>query len=586
MADSHAGYRQQHALQQIEKELLLQKALEEERQIAVEGLRDILDTFNACMAGANADKAIYQFCFDYLGIKTNPNISNSNPVKIYNQTAANEVEKSCAKFIENVFPEDSDNFLITANDECIDRIAPLYPNVPKEEVRNRCNELLLSITMYLKKCINDSNFSQVFFETLKNFLVRQFDLLIQSTVNRYQKFSDIVFKQIAPFSIAYDYNDEREIVGVYREFDMKVRDIKTTFPDFDATLFKDKKPRDCVHLKECCFLKFIPLLNEWRWIYLLIKDNKDIGLLRLLNFNPFITFCETLPLGSNVGRGKLFSCFRDVKRAEKETELLDKILGKLNEPAFECVERKILNARELNGEIKPGSIVKTEEKGVINPINLASNPQPVAEKILQTEANIKNRFTVEHYERDPRETATATTVNVSREVAFLSAAYGKVIKPFIFQIVQKTLFISKETGALKDFVVRFFNEDPMTRLPEMIFTNEVKSDEVLYADTFDWFTDMLIEIFANMEHLQITVLSNLGMKQKYEGINKLILLLGTISQTTGLPTNQIISTDRFIAKITEDAGLDQSIFLTLEEKKQIREQMAQLAQQQAAAANG
>ena len=163
MANNHGGYRMQHALQQIEEALLFEKALREELQIAVEELESILDTFNACMTGANVDKAIYQFCFDYLGIKTDPKIQNTSLKKFYNQTAANEVEKACAKFIENVFPEDSDNFRITANDECIDKIAPLYPNVPKEEVRNRFNELLLSVTMYLKKCINDSNFPQVFF---------------------------------------------------------------------------------------------------------------------------------------------------------------------------------------------------------------------------------------------------------------------------------------------------------------------------------------------------------------------------------------------------------------------------------------
>lgn len=586
MANNHGGYRLQHALQQTEEALLFEKALREELQIAVEELESILDTFNACMTGANVDKAIYQFCFDYLGIKTDPKIQNTSLKKFYNQTAANEVEKACAKFIENVFPEDSDNFRITANDECIDKIAPLYPNVPKEEVRNRFNELLLSVTMYLKKCINDSNFPQVFFETLKCSLVRQFDLLIQPTTNRYQKFSDIVFKQIAPFSIAYDYNDEREIIGVYRTLDMKTRDVKTTFPDFDFELLKDKKPRDCVHLKECCFLKFIETLKDWRWVYLLIKDNDKIGLIRLLKFNPFITFCETLPLGSNVGRGKLFSCFTDITRAETESKLLDDVLDKQNKPPVECVEDKITNLRELGGEIKPESIVKVTERGVVNPIPLIGNPQPIAEKLLRTEENIKNRFTVEHYERDPRETATATTVNISREVAFLSSTYGKVIKPFIFQIVQKTLFISKETGALKDFTVRFFNEAPMTRLPEMIFTNVVRADEALYADTFDWFVDTLIETFSDMGHLQVTVLSNLGMKQKYEGINKLVSMLATLSQMTGLPPNQIISTDRFISKISEDAGLDQSLFLTLEEKEQMREQLAQLAQQQAEMGNG
>ena len=341
-----------------------------------------------------------------------------------------------------------------------------------------------------------------------------------------------------------------------------------------------------MHLKECCFLKFIETLKDWRWVYLLIKDNDKIGLIRLLKFNPFITFCETLPLGSNVGRGKLFSCFTDITRAETESKLLDDVLDKQNKPPVECVEDKITNLRELGGEIKPESIVKVTERGVVNPIPLIGNPQPIAEKLLRTEENIKNRFTVEHYERDPRETATATTVNISREVAFLSSTYGKVIKPFIFQIVQKTLFISKETGALKDFTVRFFNEAPMTRLPEMIFTNVVRADEALYADTFDWFVDTLIETFSDMGHLQVTVLSNLGMKQKYEGINKLVSMLATLSQMTGLPPNQIISTDRFISKISEDAGLDQSLFLTLEEKEQMREQLAQLAQQQAEMGNG
>jgi hypothetical protein len=286
-----------------------------------------------------------------------------------------------------------------------------------------------------------------------------------------------------------------------------------------------------------------------------------------------------MPYGSTVGRGMFFNCYCDVKRAEGETKLLESVLEKNAKPSLECVVGKVTNLDELNGVLENGQILKVSEPGVIRPINMGERPDILATQVAKTEEDIRNAFSSERYEPEKSDTATAVTVNVSREVAFLSSHYGKVLKNFIDQLVSKTLFSLEETNDIYDCLSRFFREDPMNRLPLSVFTNDVLADPELMNEMLDYFIHTLIDLFLDIRFLHIKVLSNLGLKQRYDDINRFVGMLQMFSGVSNLPPSAFFSFDRFLDKTINSVGMDRGVFLNEKERREMQNSIAMAAEQ-------
>ena len=578
------NYRLNRELEAMEQARIFNKAFLIEKKYCEEHIRDIIETFNECMAAASVDKAKYKYCFDAIGIPTDYK-PNAKSKSFYNKTVRKEVNRYASKYIDNVFPEGGHNFTITAKDECVDLFASFYNGMPREEVQNLLNSFLQILTDTYHEEIENSNFYQLFLEFIKESSVRQGNLLIQPA-DRLLKNSNIAFEQILPFSIAHDYNQQKDVVGVYRTLKIRVNDIEKTFPDYDSAALKDKKPRQFLTLKECCFIKYIPLLREYRWVYLLIDETSAIRLIRLLEINPFITVCETLSTGSNVGHGKTFDCYKDILTAEEDTETVRKIVHAIQEPPFEAL-KDVLNEPSLRQEkvIKPGMLIPVKQMGSIRPILMGQHPEAVISLAQASEQNIANSISGDILTTDPQATATLTTVQMAQIANFIAALQGKMVKPLVFQLVSKVAFFCRKNGTSAQKLKRFLLEDAENRLPSEIFTNAVKLDPELYEDTLDWFIETLLNSFGSFSLVNINILSKIGMRKKLDDMNTLISGLQAITQLTGMPTNAFISEDKLVSFIREAMGLEHSVFLSIEEKEEKLQRMAeaqQAAQQQAA----
>lgn len=570
----------EYQLVKLERALTFQEALHEEFLDAERSKNEILKRFERCMGAAQVDAEIYDYLFRYLGIKIDK--TSASATHVYNKTAANEVSKWAAKFVENVFPQDAENFLILATEKCIDALSVLYPEYPRNEVENKINQILREITTLISSTINNGKFFSFFLDEVKVFFVRQFDCMIApSNQNFRTAVGNVVYKPISPMSIGYDYNDENDVIGVFRKFTTTFRNAVLSYPDFNTEALSEerKSPDSVLYFRECCFLKFINTLNEFRWVYILFSEGQKIVVFRLLKFNPFLTFCETMPYGSTVGRGMFFNCYSDVKRAEGETRLLESVLEKNAKPSLECVVGKVTNLDELNGVLENGQIIKVSEPNVIRPVNMGERPDILATQVAKTEDDIRNSFSSERYEPERSDTATAVTVNVSREVAFLSSHYGKVLKHFIDQLVSKTLFSLEETNDIYDCLVRFFREDPMNRLPLSVFTNDVLAEPELMNEMLDYFINTLIDLFLDIRFLHIKVLSNLGLKQRYDDINRFVGMLQLFSGVSNLPPSAFFSFDRFLDKTINSVGMDRGVFLNEKERREIQNSIAMAAEQ-------
>jgi Bacteriophage head to tail connecting protein. len=570
----------EYQLVKFERALAFQEALQKEFLDAEKNKNEILKRFERCIGAAQVDAGIYDYLFRYLGIKIDK--TASSVTHIYNKTAANEISKWAAKFVENVFPQDAENFLILATEKCIDALSVLYPEYPRNEVENRINQILREITTLISSTINNGKFFSFFLDEVKVFFVRQFDCMIApSNQNFRTAVGNVVYKPIPPMSIGYDYNDENDVIGVFRRFTTTFRNAVLSYPDFNTEVFNEDeiRPDKTLCFRECCFLKFIDTLNEFRWVYILFSEGQKIVVFRLLKFNPFLTFCETMPYGSTVGRGMFFNCYSDVKRAEGETKLLEDVLEQNAKPSVECVVGKITNLDELNGTLKNGQILKVSEPNVVRPISMGERPDLLATQVTKTEEDIRNAFSSERYEPEKSDTATAVTVNVSREVAFLSSHYGKVLKTFIDQLVSKTLFSLEETNDIYDCLVRFFREDPMNRLPLSVFTNDVLAEPELMNEMLDYFVNTLIDLFLDIRFLHIKVLSNLGLKQRYDDINRFVGMLQMFSGVSNLPPSAFFSFDKFLDKTINSVGMDRGVFLNEKERREIQNSIAMAAEQ-------
>lgn len=565
-----------YKLSKLEKVLLFKKALQVEYSETEKQAKEILKHFNACMSAATVDSEIYNYLFRYLGIKINK--SDVYKRDIYNKTAASEISKWASKFVENVFPQDADNFLITATEDCVDAVSVLYPEYSRDEVRSHLNSVLHELTKLVSSSINNGSFYRFFLDEVKIFFVRQFDCMVTPREQNNRSLqSNVVYKPIAPMSVAYDYSDEKEVIGVYRKMDMTIRNALLTYPDFNREVLSEADNANLSQtksFKECCFIKFIDLLNEYRWVYIVFTGDDRIAVFRLLKFNPFLTFCETLPIGSSVGRGIFFYCYSDVLRAEEGTKMLEDTLNQVANPPIEMQPQNILNLDELGNVLKNGQIVKVNNMNSVRPISIGERPDIFATNVARNEASIKEGFSAERYEPEKSDTATAVTVNVSREVAFLSSRYGKVLKTFIFQIVQKTLFSLEETGDIYKCLSRFFNEDPLGRLPSSLFTNDIMADEELKAEVLDYFINMLVDAFLNVNFLSIRILSNLGLKQRYDDINRFVGMLQVFSSVSGQPPSVFFSFDKFLDKTIDEIGMDRNVFLTEKERREMQKALA------------
>lgn len=580
VSNNYSDNAYKYRLAKLEKAMLFEEALLAELLEARKTKKEIIKNFDRCMSASRINYDIYDYLFRYLGIKVDENSDGIQ--RVYNKTAANEISKWASKFVENVFPQDAENFLILATEKCVDALAGLYPEYSRAEVENRVNQVLREITTLVSSVINNGKFFNFFLDEVKIFFVRQFNCMIVPAGNSAHFGSvNVIYKQIPPLSIAYDFNDEKDVVGVYRKFQMTLRNAMLSYPDFDISALGDikKEPETTLNFRECCYLKFIDALGEFRWVYIIFTDNQEIAVFRLLKFNPFLTFCETMPYGSSVGRGMFFNCYCDVLRSEKETKLLDDTLKQASVPPIELVQGKVLNLDELNNEIKPGQVIKVSEQGVIRPVLIGERPDILSAQVAKTEETIRNSFTTDRYEPEKSDTATAVTVNVSREVAYLSSHYGKVLKNFIDQLVTKTLLSLEETGDIYNCLIRFFNEDPMARLPLSIFTNDVMAQPELMNDMLDWFVSSLVDMFSDAGFLHIKVLSNLGLKQRYDDINRFVGILQMFTNISGLPPSTFFSFDKFLDKTINAVGIDRGVFLSEKERNEMKNNLAMMAQQ-------
>lgn len=581
------GYRKQKELDDIEKARIFNNAFETELAYAREHVNDIVEIFDECMRKASVEKDKYKYCFDVLGIKSEVD-GKDKPPQFYNRTILKEVNRYASKYIDNVFPEGGTNFTITAKDECVELFASFYENMATEEIRNQLNSFLQILADTYHEEIENSNFYQIFFEFIKETTVRQGVLLVQPSTTSIANAS-IVFERVFPFSVAHDYNKQNEVIGVYRKLKIRVDEIIKTYPDYNIETLKDLKPRDFVTLKECCFYKHIDVLQAERWVYLFINEKNEIVLMRLLEINPFITVCETLPNGSNVGRGKVFDCYEDILKAEENTKRLSFILKAQSEPPTEVLEdvyRELKKNRKK--KIEPGDVIPVKALGSIHPVNLGQSPESYIALVQASETNISNAISGEMLTTDPNATATLTTVQMSQMANFIAALQGKMVKPLVFQLISKVSFFCRKNGIAAMKLRKFLLEDTQNRLPATIFTDEVMFDAQLMEDTLSWYIETLLDAFGKFGLVNINILSKIGMRKKLDDLTTLISGLQSISGLTGMPSNVFVSEDKLVAFIREAMGLEHSVFLNAEEKEEklqrMAEQQAAAAQQQAAAA--
>ena len=81
------------------------------------------------------------------------------------------------------------------------------------------------------------------------------------------------------------------------------------------------------------------------------------------------------------------------------------------------------------------------------------------------------------------------------------------------------------------------------------------------------------------QFLHIKVLSNLGLKQRYDDINRFVGILQMFTNISGLPPSTFFSFDKFLDKTINAVGIDRGVFLSEKERNEMKNNLAMMAQQ-------
>lgn len=549
------------------------------RKVIESKIDELNDRFTRCFACVNKERGIAEFLYDYLGVQCRPVFEGVPPYKAYDNTARDMLKKMRASFIENVCPRDSKTFALFATEDCIDKIAGEYYTVSKTEVRAHINDFMLSLAELCQDAINTSNFHDQVAYALDCFFITDFNLIIQPNLHRYQYPSDIAYETVLPFSIAKEFNTKQELVAYYRTVKIKAKFIPETYPDFNLELLKSKKPDDEIELREYCVLERLPDPIRYKWVWFLTFEINKIACHRLLDTPPLITFADTIPIGGSIGHGVFYNLYSDIIATEDLSRNRDEILKKFNEPVIEKLYESVVTKTGEEGKLRPGDILTVREKGALNPVYLAQKPEAldvVAEKRREA---IRAGFipASEQYVHDANDTATNASLSMSRQVAFLSSVYGKVIDGFVGSHVHKILVLLAIKGEVHRIVRRFFNEN-RDRLPAEFL--KYASEPEVFIRLLEAFSDGIVNLVLDPNNLNIKTTSKIGMATRTEKVNEMVQVIQLMANVTGQPVNIIISPERFITKVSEIMGLDHSILLTEKERQTVMEQMQAQAQAQ------
>jgi len=417
---------------------------------------------------------------------------------------------------------------------------PMYP----EEQKHEADIVLEKVTDVVFSTLNASNFPIAVGEMYYDLVVGTGAMLILEN-NDIQK--PIKFISVSTSELALDEGVEGEIAGIFRKHNVVAREILNTWPD--AKINKDladiisDDPHQKVEFQEATIFNS----DENKWDYYVIYKQKHQLVKRQFETNPWVIVRWSKIAGEVFGRGPLLQALPDLKMLNKGKEMTIRSAMLNIFGVYTAIDDGVTNLNNI--KLQPNAIIPVARNAGPNGPSIKAlertgdlNAQNFMFEELRQQINIlllNNRLPPD---AGAVRSATEIIERMKELQVDIGAAFGRLIFEFIQPLLQRVISILENKGLIA-------------------LGGGIKIDNLFTS---------------------VQILSPIS---KQEGLSEAETILQAVQLIQQVdPTGQLIQltfdTEKLGKKISEHLGISPSILRTDEEKENLKQQAAQLINEQ------
>ncbi len=481
-------------------------------------------------------RQIYEDCYEYAlpqrnlydGYYEGGGAPGQNKMaRVFDSTAINATQRFANRIQSGLFPP--------YGSWC--RLEP-GPDIPEE----RRIEAQAALDIYSEKMfalLRQTNFDLAMGEFLMDLAVGTAVMLVQPG----DDVTPIRFTAVPQYLVAIEEGAHGKVDNVYRRMRMKAEAIKqhwsdAEIPDRLARMIEDK-PTEEVELLEATLYD----ADKGDFCYHVIwPEAKAELLMRRMKSSPWIVARYMKVAGEVYGRGPLVTAIPDIKTLNKTKELLLKNASLSIAGVYTAADDGVLNPQTVR--IAPGAIIPVARNGGPQGESLRMLPRSgdfnVSQLVINDLVmNIKKIMLDDTLPPDNMSARSATEVaERMKELAQnLGSAFGRLITETMVPIVARVLYVMDERGIIE--------------MPLRVNGLEVK----------------------------VTPVSPIAQAQNMGDIEKVMQWV-QIASSLGPQGQMAIKTDGIADHIADKLGVPADLRTSPQERQQMMEQVAELAQEQ------
>ena len=331
--------------------------------------------------------------------------------KIFDETAVVGVQEFASRLQSGLVP----NFARWADFVAGSEI----PDQNVDAVNNQLDE----VTEYVFEVLQNSNFGQEIHESFMDLAVGTGILLAEEG----DAINPIRFNAIPLPSVVLDTGPDDKIDHVYRERDIKIKDIQVAYPKAELT---DKLSRQVVQspdakvkLLEVVCRNYSKLNQEMHDFYVIDCEDKKplyVDQFKGAGSNPFICFRWSKAAGEIYGRGPLINALSAIKTTNLTIELILENAQMAISGIYQMDDDGVVNTDTIN--LVPGTIIpKAMGSQGLQPIRANKTPATATE-VAERMADLSRR---------------------------IGSAFGRLQAEMVQPVLQRVVYILKKQGRIE-----------------------------------------------------------------------------------------------------------------------------------------
>ena len=497
---------------------------------------DIIKRFNKSVSYRQNWENLYSSAYEQFMPQRSKNFKdsmsdgqrNDNADVVFDSTPLDSLNKFVSKLQTSLVPAQKNWLRLKVGTSLKDKADQLQP-------------VLDQITEIFFSAIRNSNFDVEASESFYDLAVGTACLMMQEG----DFLNPFKFKTVPLSELYLEKVGNGQYNSIYRKHKVVPMYAQKVWADAKVSgdMLSDEKERDFIEA-------VVQEKGVWKY-YVVFAKGKQTIVERTLRYNPFIVFRWSVMPGEVYGRGPVLFALPDAKSLNKTKELILKNASLAVSGVWTCEDDGVTNPENI--KMNPGAIIQVTSNGgasraaTLMPLRTGADfnvGDMVLSDLRQSISNIMFANPIGPVDQ-PVKTATEIEYRQKQYADEVGAPFGRLQSEFIKPIIQNGLLILDGLGKIdiKDFRV-------------------------------------------NEEQIAVDYSSPLSITQNTEDVNKLIKFMEVIAGIFGPQVPAMIMNETVIPILATKMGIDLNNIKSAEEIQQLKQQAAEVAQQQMGAENG